>query len=217
MVRWRFDGWIAGVGTTSGTRLVLGHWPRSPLGSFSDVMIAHADGRRELLAPTAEIGDFVAATYRFDDVGEVPVQVHRGRTDGALARWQVRAGALRWSFTVGERDPLGALLRFLPAALATSRTMARITDPIASVAFPGVRTYGTAAPGRTEWYAARDLYRITATTARLDGSDLGSLSDVTPAPEFGFSGTPTTPMLTRVISTVEQVGTPAPPDTDSRG
>ncbi|MGW5372453.1 hypothetical protein ACWES4_30080, partial [Streptomyces sp. NPDC004011] len=50
----RFDGWIAGAGTSSGTRLVLGHWLRSPFGPFSDVMLERADGHRLLLAPTPE-------------------------------------------------------------------------------------------------------------------------------------------------------------------
>lgn len=66
--RLRFDGWIAGVGTSSGTRLVVGHWPRSPFGAFSDVMIEHPDGERVLLAPSRRIADFVAATYRFDRI-----------------------------------------------------------------------------------------------------------------------------------------------------
>jgi hypothetical protein len=43
-VRVRFDGWIAGLGTASGTRLVWGHWPGSPFGPLSDVMVEHADG-----------------------------------------------------------------------------------------------------------------------------------------------------------------------------
>jgi hypothetical protein len=46
-----FDGWIAGLGTTSGTRIVLGHWPRSPFGPISDVMLERGDGHRLLVAP----------------------------------------------------------------------------------------------------------------------------------------------------------------------
>ena len=34
-----FDGAIAGMGTASGTRLVVGMWPLSPYGSVTDVMI----------------------------------------------------------------------------------------------------------------------------------------------------------------------------------
>ncbi|OMQ14701.1 hypothetical protein A7K94_0214710, partial [Modestobacter sp. VKM Ac-2676] len=75
--RLRFDGWILGTGTTSGTRLVVGHWPRSPLGPVSDVMVERPDGHRILLAQTAELAAFVAATYTFDEVRVVDVTVRR--------------------------------------------------------------------------------------------------------------------------------------------
>ena len=48
----RFHGAIAGVGSTSGVRIVVGRWDESPLGTFADVMLAEPDGTRVLLAPT---------------------------------------------------------------------------------------------------------------------------------------------------------------------
>ena len=104
-----FDGWIAGVGTASGLRAVLGHWPRSPLGPFADVMVERADGHRLLLAPTPGVADYVAATYRFDEVRVVPVAV---RVDGAW--WSVAAGPLDLRFAVAGRPALGVLLRAVP-------------------------------------------------------------------------------------------------------
>src|SRR5690349_9545864 len=104
MDRFVFDGWIAGLGTTGGTRLVLGHWPTSPFGPVSDVMVEHPDGRRVLLAATAELGRFVADTYAFDAVEVVPVVVRRDP-------WSVTAGPLALRFTTGRRGALGALLR----------------------------------------------------------------------------------------------------------
>ena len=50
----RFDGAVAGIGTASGARLVVGMWPRSPDGSVTDVMIERADGHRILLAPSRQ-------------------------------------------------------------------------------------------------------------------------------------------------------------------
>src|SRR3712207_794779 len=108
-VRLRFDGWIAGVGTASGTRLVVGHWPESPFGPVSDVMVEHADGHRLLLAESAELGRFVADTYSFDDVQVVPMSVRRSD-----AAWVVAAGPLTLRFAVGGRGPLGLLLRAVP-------------------------------------------------------------------------------------------------------
>lgn len=80
--RLRFGGWIAGIGTTSGTRLVLGHWPGSPFGPVSDVMMEDPAGRRTLLATSAELAEFVAATYGFDGVRVVPVEVRRAGSAG---------------------------------------------------------------------------------------------------------------------------------------
>src|SRR5699024_6852506 len=44
----RFVGEIAGVGTTSGTRVVVGRWEDSPFGPFGDAMVETADGHRVL-------------------------------------------------------------------------------------------------------------------------------------------------------------------------
>lgn len=201
----QFYGWIAGVGTTSGTRLVLGHWVRSPFGAFSDVMVAHPDGHRELLAPTASIAEFVAETYQFDTVTLCDVEVRRAKGIGEGSQWDVTAGPLTWSFLVGPRRPVGWLLQSVPLSLATRREFARLTDPVARVVMPGVRTIGRAggpSDPRLEWYAGRDLHRIIASAARWDGESLGRLAPVKPAPRFGFSGTPATPSLTRVVTTV---------------
>lgn len=203
----RFYGWIAGVGTSSGTRLVLGHWVRTPFGPFSDVMVAHPDGRRELLAPSAELGAFVAGTYQFDDLSVVPVRVEPDPCSAAGASlpggWRITAGALRWTFETGPRHPLGPLLAAIPLRLAGTAAFARLADPVARVVMPGVRTIGRAGGGsRTEWYTGRDLHRITASSARWDGRSLGELTPVSPPPRFGFSATPATPTLTRVLTTI---------------
>src|SRR5664279_2759040 len=81
----QFDGAIAGMGTASGTRLVVGMWPLSPYGSVTDVMVERPDGHRILLAPTQGFADFVAATYEFDEVRVTPVLRLRVDPGGALA------------------------------------------------------------------------------------------------------------------------------------
>ena len=64
----RFRGHIAGVGSASGVRVVVGRWHTTPLGSFADAMVETAAGHRVLLAPRQEVADFIAATYSFDEV-----------------------------------------------------------------------------------------------------------------------------------------------------
>jgi hypothetical protein len=204
--RLRFDGWIAGLGTTSGARLVLGHWRRSPFGPFSDVMLEGADGHRLLLAPTRRTADFVAGTYAFDEVRVEPVRVRVTDDD-----WSVTAGPLLdlW-FTVGRRGLAGLLLRAIPGVLASSPCWTALTDPFADLLL-GVRTRGTAGGGRCEWYGARDLHLIIAATAVLEGRDLGSLTAVEPPVRFGFGSTPRKPCLVRVTTTVSTPRTPETP------
>lgn len=195
--RLRFDGWIAGLGTASGTRLVVGHWPASPFGPVSDVMVERPGGHRLLLAPSAELGRFVADTYAFDEVRVVPVVVGT-----SAAGWSVDAGPLRLRFVPGGRGVLGGLLRAVPPALARRLWWVRLVDGPARL-LRGVRTYGSAGNGRREWYAAHDLRHIVAATAVLDGVDLGGLAAVDPPVRFGFGSAPRFPALVRITSTVE--------------
>lgn len=213
--RWRFAGSITGLGTREGTRAVVGHWPVSPFGPFADVMVERADGHRLLLAPDRRVADFVSATYVFDEVLVVPVTVS---VDGG--RYAVRAGPLDVWFVVGRRTSLGHVLRAVPAPLSESPGWARLTDRVAGVVLPGVRTLGTAGGGRREWYAARDLREVAAARLRWDGADLGDLRPVDPPARFGFSSTPAGPSHVTVVSTVETPAplrrTPTPPSAPAR-
>jgi hypothetical protein len=196
--RLRFDGWILGAGTASGTRVVVGHWPRSPLGALADVMVQRPDGVRVLLAPTREAADLIAATYAFDEVQVVPVTVRRpdART------WAVDAGPLRLRVTTGRRPPLGWLLRAVPPPLARTPAWVGLLDRPARL-LTGLRTTGSAGNGRTEWYGVQDLHTVTALDATWDGDPLGALAAVRPPVTFGFGSVPPRPSLARVTTTVQ--------------
>lgn len=191
----RFRGHIAGVGTTSGVRVVIGRWDESPYGAFADVMVETAAGHRVLLAPTQEVADFVASTYTFDEVRIEPI---------ALNGWVLSSPSLTVDLTVGRRTGLGRLLRLVPPTLAESPAWCTVTDPVARVVLRGVRTRGTAGNGRREWYGATDVQAVTAVQGSFDGADLGTLTPVTPAPRFGFSSTPKRPSVTAVVTTVSE-------------
>jgi hypothetical protein len=196
--RLRFDGWIAGIGTSSGTRLVLGHWHRSPFGPFSDVMIEKTDGERLLLAPSGRTADFVRDTYTFDTVRVVPVDV---RVAGGT--WTVTAGPLDLCFTAGRRGVPGILLRAVPGVLAARPAWAALTNWPARLLPAHVRTRGSAGAGRREWYGVRDLRPVGAVSAVFEGLDLGASVPVDPPVRFGFGSVPRKPTLTRVTTTVE--------------
>jgi hypothetical protein len=194
----RFTGEIAGAGSTSGVRLVVGRWDESPFGAFADVMVQDSSGHRTLLAPTDEVAEFISATYVFDEVVVRPVVAEVGS-----GGWQVRAGdLLDVALEVGGRMPLGWVLRVPPARLATSRALATAADPVARVLLRGVRTRGSAGGGRREWYGAVDQHRVTGLVGSWRGLDLGALAPVDPPCDFGFSSTPTTPSVTSVTTTI---------------
>ena len=197
--RRRFRGHIAGLGSTSGTRVVVGHWPDTPLGPFSDAMVETAAGHRVLLAPRPEVRDFIAATYSFDEIRLETVEV-----TVAGQAWSFRSDSLVADFTAGRRTALGAALRCVPGRVAASPAWCTVTDPIARVVMDGVRTRGTAGNGRREWYGATDAREVVAFDGAFDGADLGTLADVDPPCGFGFSSTPRRPTLTTVVTTVEQ-------------
>lgn len=196
--RHRFRGAIAGVGSASGIRVVVGHWRDTPLGDFSDAMVETAAGHRVLLAPRPEVAEFIAATYTFDETRIEPFEV----TDSPTA-WAVRSPSLRLDLALGRRTPLGWVLRGVPAGLAQSPAWCTLTDPVSRVLLRGVRTRGTAGNGRREWYGATDVRAVTAATGTFDGTDLGVLAPVDPPCRFGFSSTPRRPTVTTVVTTVE--------------
>lgn len=207
-MRDRFSGAIAGVGTTSGVRVVVGRWPTSPYGAFADAMVETATGHRVLLAPSREVADFVAATYSFDEVRVEPFAV--SAVDGS---WTVRSDSLELTVAIGGRTPLGQLLRLVPRRIATAPWWCTVTDPVARVVLRGVRTRGSAGGGRREYYGATGVRRLTAARGAFDGVDLGTLAPVDPPPRFGFSSTPRRPSVTDVVTTVVS---PAPPAAPSR-
>ncbi len=196
--RHRFAGAIAGVGSGTGVRIVVGRWDHSPLGTFADVMLAQPDGTRVLLAPDEEVADFVSTTYRFDriEIGPVSAVV----SDGS---WIVSAPGLELTFRVGRRSFLGWLLRLVPFRVATAPAWASLTDPVARVVLRGVRTRGTAGNDRREYYGATDLHGVTGLRGTWQGADLGELAAVSPEPRFGFGSTPERPSVTSIVTTID--------------
>ncbi|GAA1411693.1 hypothetical protein [Oerskovia paurometabola] len=190
----RFRGRIAGWGTTSGTRLVVGRWDVSPFGAFADVMVERPDGERVLLAPSHQVADLVATTYRFDRVEVCPVAVSED--------WHVVAGPLEAWVGVGRRTVLGGVLRVVPRRVAASHRTTVLTDPVARVLLRGVRTRGSAGPGRVEHYGATDVHEITGACTEWAGEPLGDLRDVDPPVRFGFGSTPRRPAVTDVVTTI---------------
>ena len=200
--RVRFEGQIAGVGSTSGVRVVIGHWARSPFGAFADAMVERADGWRILIVPSERARELVCGTYVFDESRVEPVSLveHSGG-----AEWEFTSPSLHLRLGIGPRLPLGRLLRMVPPPVATSPGWASLVDPVARIVLRGVRTRGTAGQGRREFYGATDLRSVLSAEGELDGIPLGELAPVDPPCRFGFSSTPRQPSVTTVVTTIEWV------------
>jgi hypothetical protein len=198
VTRHRFVGAIAGIGSTSGVRVVVGRWRESPFGAFADAMVETASGHRVLVAPTREVADYIAATYSFDETRVEDVAV-----SGPDAVWRVTSRSLTLTLGVGDRTFLGRLLALVPAPVATHPAWASAADPFSRVVMRGVRTRGTAVAGRREWYGATEVRAVVRMRGRFDGADLGALAPVDPPCRFGFSSTPRRPSVTAVVTTVD--------------
>lgn len=196
--RLAFSGHIAGFGTEAGIRMVVGVWQSSPFGAFADVMVQTAADRRLLLAPTAEVAEFVSATYSFDDVrvGAVTAELSADRLTVTTADLDVMV-------RLGGPARFDRLLRLVPAPLAGAPWWLRVINPVAGLLVPGVHTAGSAGNGRREYYGVRRTRRISALSGTFDGTALGGLADLAPPVQFGFSSAPTDPQLVAVTTTID--------------
>ncbi|WP_246182886.1 hypothetical protein [Mycolicibacterium grossiae] len=193
-----FTGHIAGFGTGSGVRMVVGSWRESPFGRFADVMVETADGTRTLLAPNDEVAEFVSGTYSFDRVvlGDVTVVHHVDGFTVAAPELEVRA-------TLGGPAPFDWLLRLVPPRLSREPWWLRAIDPVAARLVAGVRTAGSAGNGRREYYGVRRTRRIAAVAGSFRGAPLGGVARLDPPVRFGFSSAPPTPQLVSVTTTID--------------
>lgn len=168
---------------------MVGHWDRSPVGAFVDLMWATPEDERILVVPDDRTGTFVTAVYEFDRV-EVDPKLEAfwdGRTLAVVGRR--RSVALR----VGRAVP------FPPRPLWVTRWVERPLGRLVT----GSISYGTSPTGVREWYPARRVHRIVRAEARLDGVELGMLGAPLPSVRFGFSEPPRWPTLTEVAPRLE--------------
>lgn len=196
----QFVGHIAGLGTTSGVRIVIGMWASSPFGAFTDVMVQSLEGTRTLLAPSSDVADYVSAAYSFDIVRVVPLSVSMNEE-----RLTLDAGPLSVRAELGDTTGLGRLLNLIPTAIATHPRWLTAVNPLAKILMPGVRTVGTTRDNHRQYYGVTGARLVTSATASWAGDSLGELSSVRPRVGFGFSSTPKKPQVVAVTTTAVAV------------
>ena len=178
--------------------MVVGTWAASPFGAFTDVMVQTADDERILLAPNADIADFVGTTYHFDrfELGTVSAEL-------SARQLAVVAPGLEVTVAIGGPAPIDALLRLVPGPLAAAPWWLRAIDPIASRIVVGVHTAGSAGNGRREYYGVRRSRRLSGVTGAYRGQDLAGLAPLLPPVDFGFSSAPPLPQIVAVTTTID--------------
>lgn len=199
VVERRFRGRIMGVGTTSGVRIVVGMWDRSPFGPFTDVFLELPDGTSVLLAPDEIVAAYVSGTYRFDTVSVVDVRARR------TAGWPraVRRGTAgldrRRRHLAARPDPAHR-----PEADRPRPALARGDRPRGTAARAGVR-HGGIGGQRSARVLRRDRgarrHRRAGTWA---GEPLGDLAPLDPPVAFGFASMPKIPQVVDVETTIRE-------------
>ncbi len=177
----RIRGSISSAGFAGGNRFVVGHWERSPIGPFGDVMWGTPDGQRILLAGNQKVADFVTSIYNFDDVRIGDLQTE---SDGRVTTVEGLGLNLHLS---------GGIARVIPFSRPLSFTRF-VERPLAKFLM-GVETFGTSSRGVSEWYQAKQWRWVKSGTAVLDGNNLGGLSNFSQPIEVGFSEPPTKPAI----------------------
>ena len=184
-----FDGRISSSGFSSGDRIVVGDWEKSPLGPFTNVMWAKPDGTRILLSPTQEHADYVSKLYNFEEVQVVPIDVNRQHRGIGIVAGPLNI-SFRWKRGIGI--PFGRPRWFIST----------IEQWVAGIVF-GTKTHGRTCNGLREWYCIYNLSTIKYAEASCDGIDLGPCSKFESDACFGFSEPPKKPSSVRLRSMIE--------------
>ncbi len=181
-------GSITSVGFSSGHRFVIGHWPRSPIGAFADVMWRHANGSKTLIA-SPEAADYITGIYPFDDRIGSPVTVTDTVGGPGEHRIVVESDPVMLSLTIGR-----AVVPLPPRPRWITATIERWT----AGALLGVNTYGVSPTGVEEWYRTKSVRRVVDGRGELRGTDLGQLTNLEQPMEVGFSEPPRQPTHVRL-------------------
>ena len=184
-----FTGRITSTGFSTGDRIVIGDWSKSPLGSFTNVMWAKPDGSRVLLSPSQIHADYVSELYNFEDVEVTDISVERKGREVSI-----EGGGLSVRIAWGLPFPI-PFWRPLWFIASFEALFGRILF--------GTKTHGVTKNGRREWYSVRSLSRILKAEASFEGRDLGEKKEFEIDACFGFSEPPSMPSSVTLKSYIE--------------
>ena len=185
-----FKGRITSSSFSSGERIVIGDWVDSPLGSFTNIMWARADGKRILISPSPECASYVSNLYSFEEVIISPLNVKRKKKNIEIESKNLSIFIeWGWSFPIPFNRPRWFISNF---------------EYFFANLFFGTKTHGKTKDNRKEWYMVRSISRVRHASAKYKGKSFGSIAKISSPINFGFSDPPKNPSSVRVTSMIEK-------------
>ena len=184
-----FSGRISSSGFSSGDRIVIGDWEDSPLGSFTNIMLARPDGSRVLISPSEKHAEYVSKLYNFEEVRILDLVVTR---DKKSIQIEGTGLSVKMSWGVALAIPIWRPLWFI----------ATVENLFAKILY-GTKTYGLTKDGRREWYSIRSISRVSSTEAIFDGKNFGDSEEFEISACFGFSEPPRKPSSVSLKSYID--------------
>ena len=185
-----FEGRITSCGFDSGDRIVIGMWKNSPFGSFADIMWAKPDGKKVLIAPNKEIGEYIDSLYDFDEVRIEEIKIEKKHKEIIFSSKDIKC-----QFEWGKE--ISFLLKKRPLWFVST-----IEYFFGWLIFR-TKTHGKTKNGRKEWYVVDKISRLKNAKAELSGKNLGKYTRFYPKANFGFSDPPNMPASVIVRSHIE--------------
>ena len=183
-----FKGRISSCAFTSGDRVVIGDWHESPLGRFTDIMWANKDGKRTLVAPNQDVADYVNSMYEFEETIIEDISINNSERQLSLNSATMNF-ELKWD--KGWPIPFKRSLFFIATV-----------ELFFAKLFFGTKTHGTTNNQRKEWYAIDRVSKIKSASGRINGQDLGDMTNMSPC-KFGFSEAPKKPSSCEVRTHIQ--------------
>ncbi|MDC0851570.1 hypothetical protein OAQ40_00745 [Euryarchaeota archaeon] len=185
-----FEGRITSCGFSSGDRLVIGSWKKSPFGIFADIMWAKSDGTKVLIAPNKEIGNYISSMYNFDII-----KIEEIKLEETQNMIKLETEDINCYFEWNKGIPF--IIKKRPLWFVAS-----IEYFFGWLMFR-TKTHGKTKDGKEEWYVVDRLSKLTLAKAFIGDKNLGEFTDFYPKANFGFSDPPKMPSSVLVRSHIK--------------
>ena len=151
-------------------------------------MWANKDGKRTLVAPNQKVADYVNSMYEFEETIIEDISINNSERQLSLNSGTMNF-ELKWD-------------RGWPIPFKRSLFFIATVELFFAKLFFGTKTHGTTNNQRKEWYAIDRVSKIKSASGRINGQDLGDMTNMSPC-KFGFSEAPKKPSSCEVRTHIQ--------------